>query len=419
MHQPSIRRILQRSASAVIAAAAVAAPLVVNAAGYTLAAPAPATVSAGTTGMVTIHVKMTPPNSAAGTKAAPTGLMTVMRQGDTDPTWCYANVGTLCYTSSLVSGGLDVHVYVTGLAAAPGTLLFQLRDPSTKAPYSNALAVQVVANTTSAVSGSHVTNPHPGSLDLTTPGPGVPMALRGLTASERDTLPNSTKFAVRGHVVSLAQLRAAHKFRMEHGAAGGGRAVRLALRSKFVMHADLLPASNGSDAKAHALVIATATPFPTNLLVGALTKSPVPQKAADLAKMPRDMREFCTAAAATACLYIPTGVYFHNDDATMWTFDPLIDQPTCVADSGVWGPSVLGAFGAPPVCHFTYPTTDVNSFVPGSAPTFGYAFSDSCKPKFTTVADSKGALSITYAVTPGSVVEVDTPQSCVGYAYVN
>ncbi len=420
MDRSSIRRLLQRSAAIFVAAAAAAAPLAVTAADYTLAAPAPSAVTVGTTGMITIHVQMTPPNNAAGTKAAPTGLMTVVRQGDTDPIWCYPNTGTLCYTGSLVKGGVDVHVNVSTLAASAGTILFQLRDPSTKAPYSNALAVQVHASVGSA-SGSHVTT-HPVSvkpLDSFSPAPGVPLALHALTPAERDILPDSTKFAVRGHIVLLGQLRAAHKFRMEHGAADRGRALRLALKSKLVMRAGPLPPSKGGDTKAHAIVLATATPFPTNLLVGALTMSPVPQKAADLANMPRDMREFCTAAVATACLYIPTGVYFHNDDATMWTFDPLIDQPTCGADGGVWGPSMLAAFGTPPVCHFTYPTSDVNSFVPGSTPTFKYAFSDSCKPKFTTVADQKGALAINFSADPQTVVSVDTPQSCVGYAYLN
>lgn len=413
----SIRRLMQRAAAAVVAVATIGAPVAVTAADYTLAAAAPATVNAGTTGMVTIHVKMIPPNNAAGAKAARTGFMTVVRQGDTDPTWCYPNAGTLCYTGSLVNGGVDVHVSMTKLAATAGTLLFQLRDPSTKAVYSNALAVPVQASAAGAVGGSHVTNPGVVKpLDKFSPAPGAPMVLRALTPAERETLPDSTKFAVRGRVVSLGQFRAAHKARMEHRAAASGRASRLSLANKSVLHAALLPSGGG---KVHAMVLATATPFPTNLLAGALTQPPVPQKAADLAKAPRDAREFCAAAAATVCLYIPAGAYFRNEDASMWTFDPLIDQPTCTADGGVWGPGLLSAFGAPDVCHFKYPTQDVNSFVPGSTPTFAYVFSDSCTPKFTTVADQKGALSIELAGGIQDVLEFDAPISCVGFAYVH
>jgi len=100
-------------------------------------------VTVGAKGMVTFHMTMTPPN--AGTNA-PTGFMTVIRQGDTNPIWCYPNAGTLCYTGSIVNGTVDVHVFMSKLAATTGILLFQLRDPKSSALYSNALPVPVRAN---------------------------------------------------------------------------------------------------------------------------------------------------------------------------------------------------------------------------------------------------------------------------------
>lgn len=417
MDRSSTRRMLQRYAALFVAAGAIAAPVVVAAADYTLTAPAPSTVPVGTTGMVTIHVKVTP-NNAAGTKAAPTGFMTVVRQGDSDPIWCYPDSGTLCYTGSLVNGGVDVHVYMSKLAATPGTLVLQLRDPSTKTPYSNALPVQVLASTTSAVSGSHVMNP---GVVKTVPAPGTPMALHALTAAERNALPPSTTFAINGRVVSLGQLREAHKLRDSQiaSAAADGRAARLALRSKHVLRAVPPPSTNSGTANVQILATATATPFPTQLLVGALTQTPVPQKASDLAHVPQDMAKFCKAAAATTCLYVPPGLYFHQGDGIV-SYDPLIDQPTCAPLGGTWRspPFDLSGKGAD-VCWFAYPATDVTSFVPTAATMFGYAFSDACNAGFSTVADPKGALSITYSDHADvDYFQVLTPQSCVGYAYL-
>jgi hypothetical protein len=143
MYHFSLQRVFRRSVAATIAAVVAALPVVAAAAGFTLAAPTPATVTVGTKGMVIIHMKMTPPN--AGTNP-PTGFMTVIRQGDTDPIWCFPNAGTLCYTGSIVNGTVDVHVYMTKLAATTGILLFQLRDPKSSALYSNALPVPVRVN---------------------------------------------------------------------------------------------------------------------------------------------------------------------------------------------------------------------------------------------------------------------------------
>ena len=156
-----LRRLFRRCAAATITAAAVGLPIVAAAAGFTLAAPAPAAVTVGAKGMVTFHMTMTSPN---GGTAAPSGLMTVIRQGDTDPIWCFPNAGTLCYTGSIVNGTIDVHVSMSKLAATTGTLLFQLRDPNSKAPYSNALPVPVRANVFAG--GSHVIKPtHAGPIN--------------------------------------------------------------------------------------------------------------------------------------------------------------------------------------------------------------------------------------------------------------
>jgi hypothetical protein len=156
MKYSSLKRSVRRSAAATIVAAAVTLPLVADAAGFTLSAPTPASVTVGAKGMMTFHMKMTPPPNAAGTNV-PTGFMTVIRQGDTAPIWCFPNAGTLCYTGSIANGAIDVHVYMPKLAASAGTLLFQLRDPNSSALYSNALAVPVHGNI--LTSGGHVITP--------------------------------------------------------------------------------------------------------------------------------------------------------------------------------------------------------------------------------------------------------------------
>ncbi len=130
--------------------------------------------------------------------------------------------------------------------------------------------------------------------------------------------------------------------------------------------------------------VATATAAPV-LPVSKALQLPVPENASALANVPRDMREFCTAAAATACLYVPAGLYVQVDAISMVTADLLIDKKTCLNDTGEWFTD-----SPTPSCVFTYPTRAVNSFDPGSTPTFGFNFSDGCNLQFDTVADLEG-----------------------------
>ncbi len=57
-----------------------------------------------------------------------------------------------------MNGELDVHVNMTNLAKSDGTLLFELRDPKSKLPYSYILAVPINAGVNN-VSGKHIVNP--------------------------------------------------------------------------------------------------------------------------------------------------------------------------------------------------------------------------------------------------------------------
>ncbi len=77
-------------------------------------------------------------------------------------------------------------------------------------------------------------------------------------------------------------------------------------------------------------------PFPTQQLLGALLASPVRRKRSELANVPHDMFDFCTAAEATECLYLPPDVYFPAGPGSLPSFDPVIDQPTCGPLGGIW-----------------------------------------------------------------------------------
>jgi hypothetical protein len=137
--------------------AAVASALVLSIAGGAAAGPAPWTLTSaqpssaqvGTTGYRTFRVAMTPPATAVGT---PKGFMTVRMSTSDSPIWCFPDSGTLCFMTYAGSNLIDVHVYMSKLAAGPGTMRLQLQDPnSAQSPvyYSTVLTIPIVANAAS------------------------------------------------------------------------------------------------------------------------------------------------------------------------------------------------------------------------------------------------------------------------------
>jgi hypothetical protein len=121
----------------------------------------------------------------------------------------------------------------------------------------------------------------------------------------------------------------------------------------------------------------------------------------------KDWFDFCNAAGASACLYLPANTTF-TEVFQGWVQDedPLItDRSVCNYDGGD-----LESDGA---CWFIYPVSYYRDFIPTGA----LSTTASCDPPGTYVVDPKGAIKVdahqSQSFTTGS-----TPITCVVQVWV-
>ncbi|HUO88224.1 MAG TPA: hypothetical protein VMU08_03545 [Rhizomicrobium sp.] len=159
-------------------------------------------------------------------------------------------------------------------------------------------------------------------------------AISLLSARERQALPDSTPVTVHGRQVTLGAIRAVHALRMKFFA----NASILGLKWKASVH---LPPG---------FALTQAIPIPQSILQN----------------YAKDYQDFCKAAAATACIYLPViGSWesgAHNTSLSATTqdvTDPLItDGSVCSAGGGH-----LTSDG----CVYTYPVKQTTNFPPLTA----------------------------------------------------
>jgi|GEM_PF-1689217 len=134
---------------------------------------------------------------------------------------------------------------------------------------------------------------------------------------------------------------------------------------------------------------------------------------APLTPIPKDYMDFCTAAKATACIYIPA-----NTSLTAYQGDPnapnthamdedllITDPDVCKYDGGLlWGAE----------CLFYYPLVHIVNF----KPTGSVSTSAACDPPSKYLLDQKGAVKASY-LNPNSTFTLDAPITCAVQVWIS
>jgi hypothetical protein len=240
--------------------------------------------------------------------------------------------------------------------------------------------------------------------DSPPPSANAPRPIAALSESQRLYLPDSTQVIVlKGKVTTLGALRTLHKARVASAAnaAALGRQAALLISSQHfhvVASGNALSIASAGASTPHTQTfsamelrgapvasgvypgiifrgsIPTPTPAPKlvhqavpgwwqHVLFG---PSIVPLSPAALQKYAKDYQSFCTAAQATVCIYLPSGVSAQNwetggytDPNTNYVYDYLIVDPTvCQAGGGTMDQGS---------CRYAYPALSLTNFVPSAS----------------------------------------------------
>ena len=197
-------------------------------------------------------------------------------------------------------------------------------------------------------------------------------SMESLSAAERMSLPDATLVTIKriGRTVSLGALRAEHKRRMKrfaHAAANMGSQFKK--KKKAASSGSLLP------------MVFSLKNF-NDPTLGTFASGPYP------GPFPADFLAFCKAAAATGCLYLPSGPFLLNQGTWVWDIDDFVtDRNICTAEGG--NPEGGG-------CAYYYPAAYTLTFNPGPPTAHGYPVTSSatCPSPFTNTVDPRGAVSL-------------------------
>jgi hypothetical protein len=255
-------------------------------------------------------------------------------------------------------------------------------------------------------------------LPLGLPGSEKPRSITSLTANERTKLPDSTQVILKtGQTVSLGVLRAEHRARMERfaRAAALGRSMAEKTKPHTASAIQKSPASSGkaggAPQSANKPVIAytgrerpqiPALPFRVPLKIPSYNHGPTP----------KDYVDFCTAANASACLYLPANTTLKiiaGSSGADWgdDFDYLItDKATCEFDGGVVRENPISSDIEG--CDFYYPVEQITGFTP----TGPLDNSAACDPPANYILDPKGAIKVAYPHLDSLTIR-STPATCV------
>ena len=242
--------------------------------------------------------------------------------------------------------------------------------------------------------------------------------LSSLTADERMRLPDNTMVKLAsGKSASLGTLRAEHKARLERfanaEALGRSVAARLApIPSNSPQQAPAAGAKRrispnpppvSASAAGAALPSGSATmkagmtiPFQPPTYQGAIAK---------------DYVEFCKAANASICIYLPvTRMDLRLFESKTWASDDdpfIVDKSVCD-----FGGGVLDQNG----CHFFYPTTQLVNFIP----TGPLVVTGACGKDLLYLVDPKGAMKAWMPIPDyGNYLGYDYVLSCVLNGRIN
>jgi hypothetical protein len=209
-----------------------------------------------------------------------------------------------------------------------------------------------------------------------------PIPLERLSMQERQkTSPDSTLVRLRNKTYTLGELRAAHRARTMawSGARANGSLAAASLAKQKpkvvnlkanVVNQKNAPAAVESQKAAATTKTGSASsqqPVAPNTIklndaeLQAAGQISVYEPPSDYAYAPKDMKAFCNAAGASACLYLPPQQLIQMGNNIALDVDTLIDAAQCVSDGGEWNTY----FGAS-MCDFQYPVTIKVNFTPAA-----------------------------------------------------
>jgi hypothetical protein len=267
-----------------------------------------------------------------------------------------------------------------------------------------------------------------------------------MSLSERMTLPGTTLIKLNtGRMTSLAVIRSEHQARFKRfaTAASLGRSInrRLTTRSAFAT-----PRYVGSSAQFDFAIVGghhfapgpTATSG-THLVMGQVasgqnpgafgstappgepttTVGVVPINDPGYFRYAKDYKDFCSGAAASACIYLPANTLFAKyhtkitnavtDIYSALDTDPLIlDTDVCASGGGI--PLIEGNG-----CGYLYPINYFANFQPGNQPT---TLAGSCNAPASYYVDPKGALRVNYIPSSDPFSTGATPITCAVQIWV-
>lgn len=199
----------------------------------------------------------------------------------------------------------------------------------------------------------------------------TPVPIARLSMAERLTsAPESTTVQFGPHMATLGELRVAHR---AHVAA-------------FLRAAAMGGAARAKLASLEALTIL--------------------EPPSQYASAPGDMRAFCTAAHASACLYLPPQQQVTAEQTGVSDWDGLITQAQCAQGGGAWSGMWNSYF-----CAFEYPASVIVHFTP--AANYKISQSAQCDRTFQYTVDVHGAISISLAVAMPVIMTTDNNPTCV------
>jgi hypothetical protein len=199
-----------------------------------------------------------------------------------------------------------------------------------------------------------------------------------LTADERNRLPDNTMVKLQtGRIASLGDLRAEHQARLARFANASGLGQMAATELAQPAVTGPIPKKEGKSLVPSHIVRGSGHPTPTDYL------------------------DFCNAAKASACLYLParqTMLYLGGipqSGTTTWVedFDPLFNDGSFCRHSGG-----VPAFPAKDGCFFWYPGNSTTTFkATGSLSTKA-----SCGPPGEYKVDRHGTIEAAFAFSSSS-----------------
>ncbi len=203
----------------------------------------------------------------------------------------------------------------------------------------------------------------------------VPIAKLSL-AQRLQSAPGGTVVLVGSRTTTLAALRAAHRARELALARAGSVGAIVASKN--------IPLRGGTHPIASAVNPATLQTVP----------QPVVEPASQYASAPADMRAFCAAAHASACLYLPPNQQVSVQPTYVSLWDSLITQQQCAQEDGSWDGMWNSWF-----CAFAYPNNVTVNFTP--AADFKLTQSATCDATtFAYTVDPHGAVNIRVTLAP-------------------